>query len=522
MLYWANNMIRNIRFYGRDYSPIERDLSRTQIDGFDWELNSEEKRNLLLCFLNVVSTKSTGLVINNKGGKSFELFTNLGDNKYYFGGIVGVISAKIHLYKSDIKETLEADELNNDFDVNITLQIQSRFDVDDNKDISNPYFLSTMLSSSDPALNNDFVPSNNEDYLFDFLLLFTFKIRLREACLKGYYRTYHRFENNDDHIKGSIDIARHIKLNMGLNNGKIAYSYRENSIDNYLNHLIVAAYSYFKKKYFRLVNSVFDSVAELKSIIEHLSDEIKYPKYDLKTIITKNLNAISHPFYTEYEVLRKVCLRILRNEGASIFDGKSSEDVEGILFYIPDLWEKYLESFLASSDYFLYPQRKIDLIDYDSDYDFKQTTYPDYVFTIDRKGNQPFMILDAKFKEKWSESVFSKGSFSSVLEDYDKCIRDMNSIKGHATGVVFPTNDERALTSTEYIVHHISEYNKVDRFYTFSIYVPHSDGHYRDWIKLFRNNCKDITTIIKQHICNEKDYASACSNIEKQLEALRT
>lgn len=514
-------MIKTVRFFGRDYSPIELDLGLTEIKGFDWELSLEEKKKLLLNFLNIVSTKSTGLVINSKGNNSLELFNNIGEDKYFFGGIVGVLSAKLHLYKSDIKTTLDSTETNDDFDINITLQIQSRFDVDENKDISKPYFLSTMLSASDPSLNNDFVPSNNEDYLFDFLLLFTFKTKLREAYLKGYYRTYHRFENNDDHIKGSIDIARHIKLNMGLNNGKIAYSYRENSIDNYLNHLIVAAYAYLKKKYFGLVNSAFDNVVELKSIIEHLKEEIHYPKYDLKTIIMKNLNAIAHPFYTEYEALRKVCLRILRNEGASIFDGKSSEEIEGILFYIPDLWEKYLESFLCSFDYFLYPQRKINLIDYASDWEFRQTTYPDYVFSIDRKGSQPFMILDAKFKEKWSDSVFSKGSFSGVLEDYDKCIRDMNSINGHATGVIFPTNDIRGLNPDGFVVHHISEFNKTDSFYTFAIYVPHSDGHYRDWIKSFRDNCKNIALIIKRNINLEKAFAIECFGIEKQIELLR-
>lgn len=514
-------MIKTVRFYGRDYSPIELDLGLTDISGFDWELSLGEKRKLLLNFLNAVQTKSTGLVINSKGNNSLELFNNLGEDKYFFGGIVGVVSSKLHLYKSEIKEALQESEENNEFDVNITLQIQSRFDVDENKDIAKPYFLSTMLSASDPTLNDDFVPSNNEDYLFDFLLLFTFKARLREAYLKGYYRTYHRFENNDDHIKGSIDIARHIKLNMGLNNGKIAYSYRENSVDNYLNHLIVAAYSYLKKKYFGLVNSAFDNVKELKSIIEHLKDEIHYPKYDLKTIIMKNLNAISHPFYTEYESLRKVCLRILRNEGASIFDGKSSEDIEGILFYIPDLWEKYLESFLGSQDYYLYPQRKINLIDYGSDWEFRQNTFPDYVFTVDRKGTQPFMILDAKFKEKWSDSVFSKGSFYSVLEDYDKCVRDMNSINGHATGVVFPTNDIRALSPDEYVVHHISEFNKTDKFYTFPIYVPHSDGHYREWIKSFRDNCKNIAASVKKHIYVEKAFAIECFALAKQIEELR-
>ena len=505
-------MDRTVTFYGRDYSPIEQDLNLVEPLGFDWELSFAEKRKLLLIFLNAVMAKSSGLVINNKGGSSLELFSNLGDDKYYFGGVVGVVSSKLHLFKSDIKESLGESEENTDFEVAVTLQIQSRFDVDSNKGISKPFFLSTMLSESDPNLNNDFVPSNTSDYLFDFLLLFAFKARLREAYLKGFYRTYHRFENNDDHLKGSIDIAKHIKMNMGLNNGKIAYSFRDNSIDNYLNHLIVASYSYLKKKYFSLVNSAFDNVAELKSIIEHLKEGIQFPKYDLKTIIFKNLNSISHPFYTEYEALRKICLRILRNEGASVFDGESSEEVEGILFYIPDLWEKYLESFLISSNYYICMQKRIDVIDYGSDWEFRQTTYPDYVFYLDKQGMHPFMVLDAKFKEKWSDLVFAMGSFSSVLDDYDKCIRDMNSIGGHATGVIFPTNNIKAKEPYQYISHHISEYNKTDLFYTFPIYVPYSEGDYRDWIKAFRNNCKESTKMVEKCVLAEKTFATNCLN----------
>lgn len=521
-------MACKIQFYGRDFSKIDLDLDKTKVEGFDFELNTFYKTNLLLYFLNHIKSSVEPLVVNKKkneiANETKELFSEFEGN-YYFGGIVGVVSKTIDLYKSDIKGELGNDEENKEYKVEISLQIQSRFDIKEEngrKVIGKPFFLSTMLSGSNPILNNDFIPSNTEDYLFDYLLLFIFKAKLEEANVKGLYRTYHRFERNDDRVKGSIDVSRHIKENMGLNNGRIAYSYRENSVNNYLNHLIVTAYNYLKKKYFGMVNGLFDNNSpELKRLIDNLSLSIGYPKYDIKTTIMKNLNSISHPFYTEYEALRKICLKILRNEGISIFDGISSDKVEGILFYIPDLWERYLEGFLRDSQYTFSPQWKIKLIDYNNDNIFRQSTYPDYVFFNDRHFREPFMILDAKFKEKWSEIVLNKGAMSNALEDYDKAVRDMVSINAHATGVVFPTNDIRALNPREFISHNISEFNKTDKFLSFPIYVPYSSDNYREWSNNFRNNCKNIASIIKEYVVKEKQFMLSTKNLMIQMEALR-
>ncbi|WP_416373936.1 5-methylcytosine restriction system specificity protein McrC [Mycoplasmopsis cynos] len=65
------------------------------------------------------------------------------------------------------------------------------------------------------------------------------------------FRTYQRFEKNDDKLRGTIDVSKHIKQNMWMNSGLISYSYRENSIDNYTNHLIVKTYQYLKKNTFQ-------------------------------------------------------------------------------------------------------------------------------------------------------------------------------------------------------------------------------------------------------------------------------
>ncbi|WAM08284.1 5-methylcytosine restriction system specificity protein McrC [Mycoplasmopsis cynos] len=178
--------------------------------------------------------------------------------------------------------------------------------------------------------------------------------------------------------------------------GLISYSYRENSIDNYTNHLIVKTYQYLKKKYFSKVNRIFDSDIEMKRLIDNLSFNTEHWKYSLKTTIMKNLNSISHPFYIEYESLRKICLNILRNEGISVFNGDNSNKVKGVLFYIPTLWEIYLEEFLKSDEYTLSSQEKIEIIDYKGKRKFKQTTLLDYVFFS--KDNEVKTFYDFRCK----------------------------------------------------------------------------------------------------------------------------
>ncbi|UWV77074.1 McrC family protein [Mycoplasmopsis cynos] len=134
----------------------------------------------------------------------------------------------------------------------------------------------------------------------------------------------------------------------------------------------------------------------MKRLIDNLSFNTEHWKYSLKTTIMKNLNSISHPFYIEYESLRKICLNILRNEGISVFNGDNSNKVKGVLFYIPTLWEIYLEEFLKSDEYTLSSQEKIEIIDYKGKRKFKQTTLLDYVFFS--KDNEVKTFYDFRCK----------------------------------------------------------------------------------------------------------------------------
>ena len=528
-----NREAYSLKFYGRDFTPIIEDLKEEVPFGKEKTLNKEEQLRIIIKFLDLQKNNIEGLIVdfNHKKNNDYELYSILND-EYYWSGLVGVIKGKIpQLFESDIKGDNELIEENNEYEnVEITIQIQSRFDVNSGNKLAKPYFLSTMLLQCKSDVNNQIVPNNSDEFFFDLLLLYLFKEKANKCYMKGLYKTYQRFEKNDDKLKGTIDISRYIRLNLGLENGKVSYSYRENTVDNYLNYLILAAYYALKKKYPETTMSVyFDPLnVNMKLLIDTLSSKINHLKYDNRTLIMKNLRNISHPFYTEYDELRIISLRILRNEGVSMFDGEVDE-INGILLCIPDLWESYLEHLLLDSSYNLYIQgyqhKSINIIDYNDNGIYKQKTYPDFVFSsYINKKEIPFMILDAKFKPNWGNVLNEQKPISSVLDDYNKCIRDMNSISAHACGTIFPTNIDLTSKQKEILKHNISEHNKIDKFYTFPILVPLSDienGGYSQWFFDFKDKNKEIIKLLKEYINQEKQFTVLNYDLINKLNNLR-
>ena len=453
----------------------------------------------------------------SKKNNTYSLWTPEYYGSSYFGNVVGVMEDELSIDKNE--EIFQADllELTEHLDFEVRLQIKTKFDTE------KPYFLTTMLLSNKIKLNDNMVLSSEDD-LFDYILLFWYKTKLLEAYEKGFYKTYRRFEANGEKLKGAIDIARHIRLNVGQNNGKIAFSYRENTINNYLNHLIVMAYQYMKKKYPELVEENIDNDSDLKAIIEVLKCEIGYDSLNSKDLIKENNKPISHPYFMEYEDLRRICIKILRDEGISIWDAEE-EKTKSILFYIPDLWELYLEDKIRERGEIgpdLYTQGKTPDGDQairifgdlsaKKNRDFTKATYPDFIF-FDEKD--PYLILDAKFKTGWSSSLDIKEGSSRIsnLDDYDKCIRDMNSVNANATGIIYPTNEipsgESDYFDEESISHRISVYNQKAMFYTFPILVPdaYKESRYTEWKKLFDRYVDVALDKIAEKVLEEKKYA---------------
>ena len=248
--------------------------------------------------------------------------------------------------KIEKKSILEFNTLSNTLSTNniagfigkndTTLTIKSRF-AENNK---NDYFLHYMLLK---VLNINIANlKHNTDYGSSFSFMpYLFNYYFKKALSTGMYKQYMRYEYNDSRVKGCIDFARHIKYNF-MDNGRVAYNTREHSYDNNINQLIRHTIEYIKehKEYSFIFNN--KGIKELIKKIEQATPS--YSKNSRSNIINKNLKTHVHPYYTEYEPLRKICLKILRHE--ELRYGTEKNKIYGILFDVSFLWEEYIAIFL--------------------------------------------------------------------------------------------------------------------------------------------------------------------------------
>lgn len=262
------------------------------------------------------------------------------------------------------------------------LIIESRF-CGENDDYFFQYLLDKVLDF--PNIVNLESDANQDNRLFNFLL-FLFPYYLKTAMRKGLFKKYIRRRYNDGNIKGTIDIARHIKENTPFT-GNVAYDRREFSYDNSLMELIRHTVEFIKGKPYG--NSLLIKVKdEVKLVINATPG---YKAYDRQKVIEDNKkNTVRHAYFREYLALQRLCILILRHQKHRI--GFGSRQIYGILFDGAWLWEEYVGSLIG--DIFYHPMNKggkgaqrlfdgnIGLI------------YPDFI----SRSNETRIIADAKYK----------------------------------------------------------------------------------------------------------------------------
>lgn len=268
------------------------------------------------------------------------------------------------------------------------LKICSRFDKD-----SNDFFMHYLLERVFSINLFDLPYQTSHESIFDFSL-FLFPYFLKKALPQGIYREYVTYNRNDENLRGVIDISRHIQKNIPFT-GKIAYRVREHTSDNPLLELIRHTIEYIREKDFGA--SILSNDEEMKdSVAAVVSATPTYTKSARLNIIIKNLRSRVHPYYSEYEPLRKLCLQILRQEGIKY--GEENEKVYGVVFDGAWLWEAYLNTILTKEG-FHHPENRVGTNcismfanpEDDDEYDkYSKTMYPDFY----RKNH----ILDAKYK----------------------------------------------------------------------------------------------------------------------------
>lgn len=349
------------------------------------------------------------------------------------------------------------------------LKIASRFDADAQRD---DYFLHYMLQRVFTPNIFSLSHSHKENDIFDFLILM-FPHLLNNAVRQGIFKEYQRFQHNDSHVKGTIDVARHIRQNIPFI-GKIAYNTREYTHDNHITQLIRHTIEYMHMHQMgdvvlRMNRETIDAVNLIKMLTP------SYHKSERQMIIQKNLRPIAHPYYTEYRPLQALCLQILRMERVSF--GESENEINGLLFDGAWLWEEYVNTITQQLG-FTHPENK------------KHTDYI-YLFTNNQYRQYPDfykenIVLDAKYK--FVDNGLDRNDMHQVISY-------MYILKAYHGGLIYPLSDTN---KSKFKQRTLNGYG--GSFYTFGLPINQEKSNYASFCEQMMEAeetlIKNISTII--------------------------
>lgn len=310
------------------------------------------------------------------------------------------------------------------------VRITSRFTKGAKKD----YFLHYMLQKVflGQVVNLDIGTTDTEN-VWDFFY-YLFPHYLSKALNQGLYKEYVHKKYNNINVRGAIDVKRHIQKNV-LFLGKIAYNTREHSYNNNITQLIRHTVEFVQRLPIgRLLLNANVKIRENVEHIKHLTPD--FHGGNRRTVMQNCNGRISNPYWKDYESLRKICLKILKQEKLS-FD-KSDDKVHGILFDGSWLWEEYLATFLPKD--FKHPDNRsgcgrLHLAKNESGNNCL-ICYPDFY------SNK--IVLDAKYKK-----FPDKGK--EPREDIYQVITYMYRLKSEKGILVYPDLD--GSNKTEYLLH---------------------------------------------------------------------
>ncbi len=361
------------------------------------------------------------------------------------------------------------------------ITIGSRFDSDDNQ-----YFLQYVFSKAfdmNGKIFDDMNTFGKSEDSWDLLLIMVFIKQLKEAMKKGLYRTYRSYQYNDSKIKGQIDIARHLKINVH-ENGKVAYNSREYTIDNYNNYLFLKAFEIIEKKYPSILKKLISSDDNVKNGIGYLKSKLGN-EYNNQEILKNTTKKIVHPIYRKYESLRKTSILIIRKLGINSMNTDDSK-VTGFVIDMTKLWEQFLEKTMF---------KKIDNNNYISQDKFnilngKRELIPDFYWA------SMHLVIDAKYRSSWGMTL--KGDWSGVRDDVFQVLAYMLSLDCNLGGVVFPVDSNITFPYDEKLsVFPDGNQNKV--FFRLPYFIKKNDN-YLDFSRNMEQQEEFIISKIKNYL----------------------
>ncbi|MCB5031503.1 McrC family protein [Streptococcus mutans] len=359
------------------------------------------------------------------------------------------------------------------------LTIHSRFANGDD-DYFLHYMLQKVLQLNLTSLD---VGLSQEDSWYQ-LLIYLFPKYLQAALRKGLYKEYQRFFYNDSHVKGTIEVARHIKKNVPFT-GKITYSTREFSFDNALMQLIRHTIAFIQ----HTVPNGRALLSSSASVRENIAEIVRVtPSYKFsdraKIIHLNQTRPIRHAYYYEYGKLQQLCLMILRQTKHGL--NQSNQKIHGLLFDVAWLWEEYLATLLGED--FEHPQNKASkggISVFQSGNGRK--VYPDFY-------SRPLgVVLDAKYKklETTEKGIAREDLFQLITYSYIS--------KAQLAGLIFPSTGKEIDND----IGTLEGYGGILK--KWSLLIPQTSSSYGDFVKQIQESEKifqeTIQKLLKESEC---------------------
>ncbi len=263
------------------------------------------------------------------------------------------------------------------------VKIFSRFSNSEKQDYFLRYIFSKVLNFNvtDNELNS------SEELSYEKIIIFLFPYYFKNALSKGIYKEYINRKHNNLNVRGTIDIARHIKNNIPFE-GNIAYNTREFSYDNKITQLIRHTIEFLECNYpflFDIDSAIREQVLILKRYTSN------YSKSNREKILLENkLNPVKHGYFEEYAILQKVCIKILDNQKTGF--GQDDQKINGLIFDVAWLWEEYIATITKWDHYGRKSHLKTLRLFEHEDNITNRLRYPDFVV-----GNIP---IDTKYKKR--------------------------------------------------------------------------------------------------------------------------
>ena len=193
---------------------------RQPLSRFVYSASSDEEKKRACKYLKDTLDKYAGRSIKDLQADNPGLLIFPQDWSAYVDDVEKAYLFDLSYSRADDGFLIETGNLMGAFGVDgIDVSIGSRFDSKkiDSKETdieeTKPYFMRYLLLRVLGAhvLN---LPTHNDVDPIDELCIFLFPLTLKNALAKGLFKAYRRWEYNDAKIKGAIDMARHLRINV--------------------------------------------------------------------------------------------------------------------------------------------------------------------------------------------------------------------------------------------------------------------------------------------------------------------